>query len=74
MCTYLLTFWHYKNDLTILYMIAITFIPQSVKWIKSGLLLTVPHMLLIYSSIIYKDFILKVYIVLVILLLLKSIV
>lgn len=32
-----------------------------MKWIKSGLFLVVPHMLVVYSSVIYIDFILKIY-------------
>ena len=40
-------------------MIPISFVPPSGKLIKSDLLLIVPHMLLIYSSVIYKEFCLE---------------
>lgn len=42
-------------------MIPFSFVLQSIKWIKPGLPFVVPHLLLIYSSIIFRDFIWKVY-------------
>lgn len=53
-------------------MIPVSVVLQAVKWIKRGLPFVVTHMLFIYSSIIYRDFIWKVYTVFVILLLPKS--
>lgn len=37
----------------------VSFVLQSVKWIKPGLPFVVPHMLLIFSSIIFGDFYLE---------------
>lgn len=55
-------------------MIPVSFVPHTVKWIKCGFLLVVPHRFLFYSNIIYKDFIWEVYTVLVILLLPQSVI